>query len=93
MTTFIAVATMPHYDDIINDTGVIIKPTAIRVTDVSRAVTFPDRRFVDKTFPRRLCPWLVDYFPYKMFPGQSLSRTDVSRTICRNNFEYFGMFM
>jgi len=37
-------------------------------------------------------------FPYKTFPGQSLSlsdvsRTDVSRTICTNNFEYFGMFM
>jgi len=29
-----------------------------------------------------------DYFPYKTFPRQSLSRT-----ICINNFEHFGMFM
>jgi len=79
----------------------LIFHTFLRVTDVSRTITFPDRRFPDtmfpgKTFPGRLC--LIDYFPYKTFPGQSLSRTDVSRTdvsrtICINNLEYFGMFM
>jgi len=96
--------------------------------DVSRTITFPDRRFPDKTLPRQdvsqiklfpdktfprqslswtrrfperrfpdVCvPWLVDYFSYKTFPGQSLSQTDISRTdvswtICINNFEYFGV--
>jgi len=32
-------------------------------------------------------------FPDNHFPGQNVSRTDVSRTICINNFEYFAMFM
>ena len=46
--------------------------TSVRVTDVSRTISFPDRHFLDKTFP-----------------GQSLSWTDVSRTICINNCESF----
>jgi len=52
-----------------------------RVTDVSRIITFPDRRFPDKTFPGQ------------SFSRTDVSRIDVSRTICINNIEYFGMFM
>jgi len=58
-----------------------------------RQVVFRTRPFLDKTFPGRLRAWLVDYFAYKTFPGQSLSQTHVSHTICINDFDYFGMFM
>ena len=51
-----------------------------RVTDVSQTITFPDRRFPDKTFPgqddSRTRRFLDNYY----FPGQDVSRKDVSRT-------------
>jgi len=66
---------------------------SVRVTDVSWTITFPDRHFPDNTFTGCLCVLTRQlYFPYKTFPGQSLSQTDVSWTICINNFEDFGMF-
>jgi len=64
-----------------------------RVTDVG-----------DRTFPGQDLSWTFIFpdktFPGKTFPGRlyALSRRlfsvqDVSRTICTNNFEYFGMLM
>jgi len=38
----------------------------IRVTDVSRTITFPNRRFPDKTFPGKTFPGL----PGQTFPGR-----------------------
>ena len=55
--------------------------------DVSRT-----RRFPDKTFPGQ-DGYRTRPFPDNHFPGQNVSLKDVSRTICTNNFEYFGTFM
>jgi len=97
------------------------------VTDISQTITFPDRRFLDKTFPKKTFPGCLHARLVDLFPVQDVSRTitfpdrcfltevsrtifvsdiaifvlkrDVklqltnSRTICINNFEYFGMFM
>jgi len=69
-----------------------------RVTDVSQTITFPERRFPDKTFPGKTSTVRLRALIHRLFPIQDvsrtiISRTDVSRTICINNFEYFGMFM
>jgi len=50
-----------------------------------RVISWGNGRFPDNHFPGQT-------FPDKTFPGQDDSQTDVSRTICINNFEYFGMF-
>jgi len=46
-----------------------------RVTDVSRTITFPDRRFLDKTFSgqdvSRTRPFPDSHFPGQTFPGQT----------------------
>ena len=42
----------------------------LRVTDVSRTVTFPDRRFPDKTFPGQDLSRII-IFPDKTFPGKT----------------------
>jgi len=48
-------------------------------TDVSRTITFPDRRFPDKTFPGQVLS-RTRPFPDNHFPGQDVSRKEVSRT-------------
>ena len=45
-----------------------------RFTDVSRTITFPDRRFPDKMFPGRVVS-RTRPFPDNHFPGQDVSRT------------------
>ena len=52
-------------------------PCYYSFTDVSRKVTFPERRFPERRFPEKRFP--ESCFPDKTFPGQSLSRKDVSR--------------
>ena len=60
-------------------------PLKLSFTDVSRTITFPDRHFLDKTFPGQDLSQ-TRRFPHKTFPGQSLSRTDVSRTSYTKEF-------
>jgi len=62
-----------------------VKVKVTGFTDVSRTVTFPDRRLPDKTFPGQVVS-RTRPFPYKTFPGQSLSRADVSRTSYTKEF-------
>jgi len=50
-----------------------VKPL-LRITDVSRTITFPDRRFPDKTFPGQDLS-RTRLFPDKTIPGQDDSRT------------------
>ena len=50
-------------------------PVLGRVTDVSRSITFPDRRFPDKTFPGKTLPGQLraltrPLFRVQTFPGQ-----------------------
>jgi len=51
--------------------------------DLSRIITFPNKTFLGNTFPGQLRA-----LTRRLFPVQH-----VSRTICINNFEHFGMFM
>ena len=60
-------------------------------TDVSRKVTFPERRFPERRFPdshfhgRR---FLDSHFPGKTFPGKSFFRKNsVSLFYCKTNFD------
>jgi len=61
-----------------------LRPGRRGVTDVSRTITFPDRRLSDKTFPgqdvSRTRRFRTRPFPDNHFPWQDASRKDVSRT-------------
>ena len=56
-------------------------------TDVSRTITFPDRRFPDKTFPgqdiSRTRPFPDNHFPRQTFPGQVILRNFHVHSVCK----------
>jgi len=59
--------------------GQLLKLSLVGFTDVSWTITFPDRRFPDKTFPGQDLSRTIT-FPDKTFPGKTFPRQDVSRT-------------
>jgi len=66
---------------------VLFSGTCYRFTDVSRTITFPDRRFPDKSFPgqdlSRTRPFPDNHFPGHTFPGQVILKNIDVHSVCK----------